>query len=414
MSVFVTGAVILLLLAAATLLWPVWRYRDSQQLAGAGNQEREAENVALYLEHQKELEADLASGRIDTQQFEKLQQELKRNLLSDQKATAARDARRGGSMILLISIIAVAAASVWLYLARGSSGDVLFTQLQSQVSEHNMAALREGRQPAIEPTLELIKTLEERVKTRPENPQYWYLLGRYGNQVGDYATAVRGFRGAYDISPNDPGLASQLAQSLFFVNDNRMNDEISFLVQRSLELDPEDTTALGLAGIEAFGAQNFQAAADYWQRAVDLTPPNAPGRDALQAGIERARQELGQGAASGTSSWRIAVNVSLADGLELPAQGMLFVVAKEFGGSPMPLVASRLPLDSLNESIILDETMAMTSSARLATDKPLELIARISVAGTAMAQAGDLEGRIGPVTMAEIDGELEVVIDKKL
>lgn len=292
---------------------------------------------------------------------------------------------------------------------------MLFSRLQAEVAEQNMQALRNGQPMPAEPTHRLIEALQERVKVRPDNPQYWYLLGRYANQVGRYELAVEGFRGAYKLTPNDPEVVSQLAQALFFAGGNQITEEVSFLVKRALEINPKDTTALGLAGIEAFGQQDFQGAIDFWQAAVDLTPPGVPGRDALMAGIARARQELpDKGGQKTGPDWQLPVKVSLSDELALPEEGVLFVFVREYQGSPMPLVVQRLPLTNLPTTIILDETMAMTTKDRLQVDRPVEVVARVSRQGTATPQPGDMEGRTGPLKMTGHAEGVEVMINQVL
>ncbi|MBU2887121.1 c-type cytochrome biogenesis protein CcmI [Gilvimarinus agarilyticus] len=415
MTLFMLGAAALLLIALITLLWPLCRHRRSSDAVHIGEQEREAQNIALYLEHLKEVDADLDRGRINQEQHLKLVTELKRNLLSDHSTERRSSAHSSGLWVLSVSAIIMAGVCVWLYLAQGSIGDALFVKLQKRVAEHNVAAMQAGRQPDIGPTTELIELLQERVKTRSDNPQYWYLLGRYANQVGRYELAVEGFRGAYDISPNDPGIASQLAQALFFVEDNQITDEIRFLIERALESDPEDTTALGLAGINAFSSQDYAAAIEHWQSAVDLTPVGASGRQALMAGINRAKQELGTEPDTETNAtWKLPIEVSLAPNLSLPDSGTVFVLVREHNGSPMPLAVQRLQLTEFPLSIILDETMAMTTKSRLHANGPLEVVARVSLAGTAAPQPGDLQGSTAPVDMSKLADPVQVVIDQTL
>lgn len=415
MTLFVFGAAALFLIAVVALGSPLWRYHTAEEELSSATDEREAQNVALYLEHLKELNADLEAGRISAEQHQKLTGELKRNLLADQRVDTNKAVRRGGALTFLVAGLVMLVFCLWFYLLRGSSGDVLFSQLQAEVAEQNMQALRNGQPLPVEPTHKLIEALQERVKVRPDNPQYWYLLGRYANQVGRYELAVEGFRGAYKLSPDDPEVVSQLAQALFFASGNQITDEISFLVNRALEINPRDTTALGLAGIEAFGQQNYQGAVDFWQAAVDLTPPGTPGRDALMAGIARARQELSaDGKPQAAVHWQLPVRVSLSDELTLPEEGTLFVFVREHQGSPMPLVVQRLPLANLPTTIILNETMAMTTKDRLQTNKPVEVVARISKTGTAVPQPGDMEGLSGPLDMTGHTDGVEIVIDRIL
>ncbi|WP_020209608.1 c-type cytochrome biogenesis protein CcmI [Gilvimarinus chinensis] len=419
MTVFIVGAIALSLVTVTCVLWPLFARKQRKQAHG----HRLAENVALYREHEQELAQSLAAGEIDQVQFDKLVLEAKKNLLSDQPSSSAGYQHGGRWLLLAVASIAVVVSAV-LYLARGASGDVAFTHLQRQVLEDNFLAMQAGESPDPTGTRELIDLVQSRLERHPDNTQYWYLLGNYASQLGDFTLAEKGYREVYQRVPNEPGSASELAQVLFLGQGNRMSEEISFLTNKALEVDADDTTALGLAGIRAFEQQNFAAAAQYWQRAAELTPPGAPGRQALMAGVERARAEAQGGKAepalkSDTNSsaqggqWNIPVEVSLADNLQVPAGSTLFVFAREYQGSPMPLAVYRAPAGKFPQAVTLDESMAMTSAERLLQEGQIELVARLSLSGQAMPQSGDLEGRVGPLDMADLPAGIRLIIDTR-
>ncbi|WP_339615088.1 c-type cytochrome biogenesis protein CcmI [uncultured Gilvimarinus sp.] len=430
MSEFMLAAAAAVLFVVVVFIWPTWRAR---RLAGASGEavqagdQRTDENLALYREHVAELESELRLGRIDQAQYDRLTAELQRNFLADQGVDSERPLNRRGGSILVVSLLLLVMASVWMYLSRGSSGDVLFSQMQQELERDNMALMQAGQAPDPERTRELLEAIEARLVNHPENTQYWYLLGRYGSQIGDFDAAERGFREVYQSAPADAGNASALAQAIFLNNGNQLNDEVEFLVARALEVDPKDTTALGLAGIIAFEQQEFAEAARHWGAAVKLTPEGAPGRQALMAGVARALKEAeqhgqsvagvkksGQAEPASESSWSIPVTVSLAPDLELPKGGTLFLYAREYQAGPMPLVVTRLPATQFPMTIVLDETMAMTSTDRLFAKGQIEIVARVSQSGQVSAAPGDLQGLRGPLAIDELPEPLEITIDTQL
>ncbi|UTF60690.1 c-type cytochrome biogenesis protein CcmI [Gilvimarinus sp. DA14] len=415
MTVFIIGAIALCLVAVACVIWPLFVRTPNT----ASSKDRLQENIALYREHEQELAQQLDAGDIDQSQFDKLQLEAKKNLLADQNAVAASYTSGGKWLLVMVALLSLVAAAL-LYFARGSSGDIAFNQLQRQVMEENFLAMQAGQSPDPQRIRQLIERVQTRLQKHPDNTQYWYLLGNYASQLGDFALAEQGYREVYQRAPNEPGSASELAQVIFLGQGNRMSDEVSFLTDRALEVDPDDTTALGLAGIRAFEQRNFAEAAKHWQRAADLTPPGASGRQALLAGVERARAEAGVNSTDSTSSeqnsaessaWQVTVDVALGQGLQAPANATLFVFAREYQGSPMPLAVYRGPAGEFPTSVTLDESMAMTSVDRLSKNAQVELVARLSRSGQAMPASGDLEGSIAPVDMANLPDELTITID---
>jgi cytochrome c-type biogenesis protein CcmH len=65
-------------------------------------------------------------------------------------------------------------------------------------------------------------------------------------------------------------------------------------------------------------------------------------------------------------------------------------------------------------TIVLDETMAMTSTDRLFAKGQIEIVARVSQSGQVSAAPGDLQGLRGPLAIDELPEPLEITIDTQL
>lgn len=131
MTLFALGAAALFLIALVALWSPLWRYRVAEEGASAGTDEREAQNVALYLEHLSELDAELNAGRISAEQHQKLTGELKRNLLADyhpdaNKGRAPRrwtDTRVGRAVNAgFLPVVLLSARQQWRCAVQSSAG----------------------------------------------------------------------------------------------------------------------------------------------------------------------------------------------------------------------------------------------------------------------------------------------------
>ena len=70
----------------------------------------------------------------------------------------------------------------------------------------------------------------------------------------------------------------------------------------------------------------------------------------------------------------------------------LFVFARAASGSRMPLAVLRAKVADLPLSFTLDDSMAMAPGMTISSAKALTVGARISKSGTALPQAGDLDG----------------------
>ena len=385
-------------------------------------------NRALYEEKIAELAQQEASGELGADQRRALEREYQRQFLVDSSDVSAERARDRGRWVFPVLAVAVPLFAVIVYLRIGAADELalraLFEERFSGVTVETPAATVQAMDA------EILKRLEQLSQSRADRPVYPVLLARLSVERGDLDTAVGYYRRAVDLLPSDGALQAEYAQALFLTMGNRMTDEVRSVVQSAYTLAPDDQTALGLMGIAAFQEDRYRDAIRYWQRALDQLPPNSASRAALVAGIDSAEARLvtadiqgSTGAetdngASGDSAAlpagsTLVVDVSLAEALEVPPETTGFVYARAWQGSPMPLAIKRLTRADLPARIVLDNSLAMSPAMNLDSVDELEVVARVSFAGTATAAPGDIEGSQGPVSTGD-DEPLALVIDREL
>lgn len=393
---FWIGAAALAGLAIVFVLWPVIRRpADSDQ-----SESRDEQVLDLYNQHRLELQQQLQAGDIDQAQFEQLQAENERSLLEDSSAHSAgafTPARRGGGMALVLVAFLVAALAVVFYSGRGALADLEIRGLRDELLALPADTPPEqvaARQQA------LIAHLRARLDVAPENVQNWYMLARFTGATGQFEEAVRAYQQILQRDPEAPGILSELAQVKFLQADNRITPEVRELTGRALALNGRDTTALGLAGIDAFQQQRYADAVGYWERAVALLGPMTPDGQALQQGIARAQRMLpaaGGAVAALPGPERIRVAVTLAPGVTASPEQAVFIYARAWQGSRMPLAIARLTVADLPATVTLDRSMSMVPDMHIGSFAELEVVARISPSGSAVAQAGDWQAVQGPL-----------------
>jgi cytochrome c-type biogenesis protein CcmH len=131
--------------------------------------------------------------------------------------------------------------------------------------------------------------------------------------------------------------------------------------------------------------------------------------------LKTALDRLPGGGAAAVSDAQISVDVRLAPDLAkaYPPETTVYVLARAVDGPRMPLAVRKVSLGELPITVTLDDSLAMSPQLRLSQFKQVEIVARVSPSGQAMAQAGDLEGRAGPVAVSK-DASADVVVDKRL
>lgn len=421
MLLWVILSIVLCLLAAGFILWPLLGDAGADE---ALVYERSDVNLELYNEHKAELDRSLAQGLVDQQQYEALLRELDLSLLEDESPSAAKTEKStaGGRGLLWGLMPVLLVGSVIWYWQLGAVQDVEISQLASEKYISEMLAMRGDEQAAAklqELPKKLMSKVQKRLEAQPENTQYWYLLARTSMEQGAYAQGVAAYSQILQREPEQTQIMAELAQAMFLAAGNRIDPSIDGLVARVLAVDNRNPTALGLAGISAFERKAYPEAITYWQSAVTEMGAGAPGSQALSAGILRAQELAGSDIAptnapdikvSGQDS--ISVYVSLAPSIKAEADQTVFVYARAWQGAKMPLAIVRLQVSDLPKRVVLDESMAMAAGMGLKSADQLQLIARLSLSGGVAPSAGDWQASFGPVDLSANSDEIELVIDE--
>lgn len=374
---------LLLLVAMSFLLVPLLRGRKAQ-----AEEDRTALNVALYQERVAELQAQQAAGTLNAEQLAAGQAEAARELLADAEREEATQ-RRLGQWLPLASALLVPVLGLGLYLQWGGLDQVQQSRELAQMAPRSMT--------------EMTERLEQSVKNRPEDPEGWYFLGRTYMAQERAADAAKAFAEAVRLAGREPALLGQWAQAQYFAQNKQWSESLQQLTDEALQADPEEVTSLGLLGIAGYEAGRYADAVRYWERLVAALPAEDPSREAIQSGIARARQQLGDAApavatvsAPAAASLKIRVELDAALKDKVQPGDAVFVFARALSGPPMPLAVKRLTVADLPAEVSLSDSDAMMPQLKLSKFPQVQLVARVSRAGN--ATAGEWIGRSASVS----------------
>lgn len=424
MMLFYVGAALLLVLAALFVFWPFLMSRKAISGEASSVEVREQTNVSLYRDHMEDIGQSLDSGAITQAQYDQLKTELERNLLEDSQASVmdtvpAVSTSTNISMLVAIAIALFLAAG-YLYMQLGA-----YDAWQVKGALDKRTALEEQYFATGDTDLapqvvasgrDLVKKLEKVVQQQPDNLQMHALLARTAMGLGDFDLAIEHFQTILIKEPTLSQIMAELAQAIFLKADNTVTPIAQSLVDKVLSLDPENTVALGLAGIANFQAENYQAAIAEWRKAIALQAPQSQNVIALQRGIAAAQERLGIDPATAVVDAptdnrpvpantivnpSITVSVVLAEGVEVDPDATVFVYARAWQGAKVPLSITRLQASELPTTLTLTNAMSMAPTMDLNSVNAVELIARVSKSGTPVPQAGDWQVTLGPVEIIE-------------
>ncbi|MDP2243888.1 c-type cytochrome biogenesis protein CcmI [Pseudomonas sp.] len=386
---FWLSAGLLLLAALGFLLIPVLRGRKAQT-----EEDRTALNVTLYQERLQELETQREAGALSTEQLQNGRDEAARELLADTDGAESK-ARVGvlGSKVPLICALLVPLLGCGLYLYWGAIDDV--------ERARNFA----GQPQTIEG---MTARLEASVKADPQSAEGWYFLGRTYMAQERAADAAIAFGRVVEIGGREPELLGQWAQALYFAGDKQWTERLQALTDEALKADPAEVTSLGLLGIAAYEEERFEDAIGFWERLVAVLPEQDPSRQAIQGGIDRARERLGAPTAETpavAAAAQLTVMVDLAPALkdQVEPSDSVFVFARAASGPPMPLAVKRLTVADLPVEVSLSDSDAMMPQLKISGFAEVQLVARISRSGN--ATAGEWIGRSQPLSSSTTEAQ---------
>ena len=378
------GLVTTLLLLGAALFVVLPFYSPRSRDAGG---DKEASNIAeqanidVFRDQQLQYQQQLDRGEINAEQQAQMLAEAEQLLLNNTAATqqhAALNGKAQGIWLLPFLILTISLGSIEIYRSLGSGID-------QQIAE-SLAQGLVNQQPQMTP--ELITSIAERVKQRPDNLYYWTILAEDAVGGGKMSAASDYFAEAIRLQPSEPYLLGQYAQALFFVDGNRFTDRVIAAVDAAYGVDSQNQTVLGLKGIQAFQEADYPRAISYWQGASRGLNPAGDSWQALQSGIQQAR-ELGGIQPTALDPVIVRINLSLDPSIQFSPDQQVFVAIVEAGGSPMPLAARKLVASELPLELVLSDSDALVAGRSLADVAQIKVVARLSSSGSATPQLGD-------------------------
>jgi cytochrome c-type biogenesis protein CcmH len=385
MIAFWSIAAVLTAAALAILLPPLLRAR------AAAPDARIAANAAIYREQLEELAAELQRGAIGKEEFERASREIERRVVAEHAARAPEAARHGPMLAVALSL----ALGVPLVAGLG------YWRLGNPEGLRAAAAEgAEGHQITGAQMEELVEKLAARMEQQPDLAEGWTLLGRSLGALGRYERSAAAYARAAQLLPKDADVLADYADALAMARGRSLEGEPFALVKRALDADPNHVKALALAGTAEFDRRNYAGAIAYWERILKVVPPDTEFARSVHGSIAEARAAPAQSAkaapAQGTAvSGTVSIEPSLA-GKAAPGD-TVFILARPAAGSRMPLAIARVTVAQLPYAFRLDDSMAMAPGANISSQAEVTVVARVSKAGSATPQKGDIEGSIGPV-----------------
>jgi len=400
MLVFWIIAFLLLLAVLALILPALVRPKVNE------NVDVNTEKRAIFNQQFAELAQDKVNGVLDAVQYEVAKGELERRVLEEigdvQHASVVATPDRSLALVLLLVIPLLAAS---LYYKLGSPDSVTIPATAPEHLASKSMTQHSNTMSDLEP---LLASLQKKLENNPEDGEGWALLARSYVELGQHAKSISAYAQATKSIMDDPQLLADYADALAVVNGGQLAGEPVALVNQALKLDPQHVKALMLAATAAFDRQDYKQAISYWERAQQALPIDSEILPDVQASLNEAhilsgekavkplvKQAVTQSIAQPVSqpagiSGTVSISPKLAQRLDPSVT--VFIYARASQGPSMPLAIVRTTVGNLPYAYHLDDSTALVPNHKLSQVEKVLVIARVSKAGDARQQSGDLQG----------------------
>jgi len=276
-----------------------------------------------------------------------------------------------------------------------------------------------GSMPGVD---EIVTSLEERLVGTPDDIDGWRMLGRSYQTMKRYDDSIGAFEKAMALEKGqNADTLIALAIVLLEQQGGAMTDRSSGLIENALALEPANSNALFYGGVAAASRGDTTLAADRWEVLLGQeAPPEV--RELLEGRIREWRGLPAPTAAMPTaaapsaevSEPMITLNISLSDEAraDLPNDATVYVIARDPAQPSPPIAVTPRRLSELPTTVTLSDRNAMMPGRPLSAFQDLEIIVRVSLSGTPMAQSGDWSGTLR--TSLNESAPVNLVVDSKV
>lgn len=135
----------------------------------------------------------------------------------------------------------------------------------------------------------VIQKLKNVLLQNPKSARGWYLLGRLYASGGEYKKAVRAFKKAERLVPDDSGILLNLVHSEWQLAGQRLDTSAKARLNALLQRTPNEPNALSLLAMDAFLRHDYETAIEYWDSLLPQLLPES--EEALHIRDARAKAQ---------------------------------------------------------------------------------------------------------------------------
>ncbi|WP_025091280.1 c-type cytochrome biogenesis protein CcmI [Brucella intermedia] len=268
-------AALLTLAATLVVLLPLTRRKQAFLPA-------EKNDLEVYRDQLREVEADAARGMIDPQSAEQARIEISRRILNAEKS--AREAAEAagkttpGRLLAFLAVLAVPLVAWGVYPLFGKP-DMPSMPLAERLS----ASADRGSVD------ELVARAEAHLAQNPDDVRGWDVLAPIYLRLGRAADAVNAYRSSIRIAGENFPRVLGLGEALATASGGTVTAEAEGFFRKAADLEPNDVRPQFYLAQGEMQDGRMNLAANRLQAFLDKAPADAPWRGQIEQAIARLR-----------------------------------------------------------------------------------------------------------------------------
>ena len=362
---FWVGVILLLMVACVVFAFSFIARKNRANKNGAA---RNLLNRNLYDIRLDEIEKDEQQGLILDK--DKIITELQHNLLDDTLDSQLEKAPKPQKWLWLPGVLLLILGSVSLYWSVGS-----YQQLDNwQNVLQRYPALQEklfndpDSRPSDQDFRDIMLGLRTHLAQAPDDADGWLLYSRLGMVFNDPELALSSVKKAYALNPDSVEIRLIYIQLKMQMSDQYSQQQAETMLLNLLKDKPNNLDAWSMYAFMALEKQDFSSAIERWQKMVSLVDQDSQQAAILHDSIAYAKKRMAeasnpvietpQQAEVAAVGERYQVQITLADKVNLPENGFLFVFAQQ-PGAKMPIAAVKMKITGFPVTVELSDANSM-------------------------------------------------------
>ncbi len=184
-------------------------------------------------------------------------------------------------------LIALALVAFILYWHLGASKKL----------QHYWTLQREANQVKLELSKvknpkQVVDKLKSYLRSHPNSPKGWYLLGRIHLTQRQYPEALLAFQKAHRQKPANTDYTVAFVQASFFENRRQLRPNVQMMLKRIIAQHPANIGATNLLAIDAYLKGDYRLALKYWEKILPLFQVGSRDQKVLLSMIAEAQKKL--------------------------------------------------------------------------------------------------------------------------